>query len=355
MTSSPDLIQELRTTRPAAPAALRARVRQLATVERQPRAQRAGGFLAGLRLPARRAVLVVVPAAAALALVSAGTLGIVRSGGSTEAFERQTAPGLTSQSGPTTELAVPQGATDSTGAPSTPGTAATGKSLDRAERVSATLTVEVPDSGAVGDAAQDVLTLTRSLGGYVVSSNVVTGDEGSAAIVVRVPSDRVQQAIVELSTIGRIVSQQVTIEDLQEELDAMQRRANSLRQQIARITARLESETLDAETRAVLEARRRALRAELRQLRGGIAASQAEARMATIQLAVVTPGQTGAVVPPSRLDRTLDEALSVLLWEGVIALAIAIVLAPFALVALAVWLGHRLYRRREEERLLAAH
>jgi hypothetical protein len=213
----------------------------------------------------------------------------------------------------------------------------------------------VPDSEAVGDAAQDVLTLTRSLGGYVVSSNVVTGDEGSAAIVVRVPSDRVQQAIVELSTIGRIVSQQVTIEDLQEELDAMLRRANSVREQIARITARLESETLDDETRAVLGARRRVLRAELRQLRGGIAADRAEARMATIQLAVVTPGQTGAVAPPSRLDRTLDEALNVLLWEGVVALALAIVLAPFALVALAVWLGSRLYRRREEERLLAVH
>jgi len=350
MTSSPDLIQELRATRPTAPAALRAKVRELTTAERQPRARWAGGVVAGLRLPARRAVLVVVPAAAALALVSAGTLGIVRSGGSTEAFERQTSPGPTVET-PSTELAVPQGATDSAGAPTTPSPGATGKAFDRAERVSATLTVEVPDSGAVADAAQDVLTLTRSLGGHVVSSN----DEGSAAIVVRVPSDRVQEAIVELSTLGHIVSQQVTIEDLQEELDAMQRRANSLRQQIARITARLESETLDEESRAVLEARRRALRVELRQLRGGIAANQAEARMATIQLSVVTPGQLGAVAPPSRLNRTLDEALNVLLWEGVVALALAIVLAPFVLFALAVWLGHRLYRRREEERLLAAH
>jgi hypothetical protein len=135
----------------------------------------------------------------------------------------------------------------------------------------------------------------------------------------------------------------------------MQRRAQSVRSQIARITARLESETLDEETRAVLEARRRALRIELRQLRGGIAAGQAEASMATIQLSVVTEGQLGVVAPPSRLDRTLDEALNVLLWEGVVALAIAIVLAPFALLALAAWLGHRLYRRREEERLLAAH
>jgi hypothetical protein len=75
--------------------------------------------------------------------------------------------------------------------------------------------------------------------------------------------------------------------------------------------------------------------------------------MATIQLTVVTPESSGGVAPASRLDRTLDEALNVLLWEGVIALAIAIVAAPFALVVLALWLSRRFYRRREEDRLLA--
>ena len=76
--------------------------------------------------------------------------------------------------------------------------------------------------------------------------------------------------------------------------------------------------------------------------------------MATLQLSVVTPDAGAVAPPPSRLDRTLEEALNVLVWEGVLALAILIVAAPFALVALAAWLGRRLYRRREDERLLAA-
>ena len=76
--------------------------------------------------------------------------------------------------------------------------------------------------------------------------------------------------------------------------------------------------------------------------------------MSTIQLTVVTPGALGAVAPPSRIDRTIDEALNVLAWEAVVALGLLIVLAPFALVAGAMWLGRRLYRRHEEERLLAA-
>ena len=163
-----------------------------------------------------------------------------------------------------------------------------------------------------------------------------------------------QEAIVGLSGLGRIVSQQVTIEDLQASLDALERRARSVRAQIALISARLESESLDTETRAVLENRLETLRGELRGLRRGISGTNAEARMSTIQLTVVTPGAFGAVAPPARLDRTIDEALNVLLWEGVIVLALLIVMAPFALVAFAAWLGRRLYRRREEERLLAA-
>ena len=75
--------------------------------------------------------------------------------------------------------------------------------------------------------------------------------------------------------------------------------------------------------------------------------------MSTIQLTVVTPGAFGAVAPQARLDRTIDEALNVLAWEAVIAFAVLIVLAPFALVAFAAWLGRRLYRNREDERLLS--
>ncbi len=219
--------------------------------------------------------------------------------------------------------------------------------------MSATLSVEVKDSNAVSRAAQDALDLTRSLGGYVVNSSVVTGEQGSASLTVRVPVARVQDAIAGLSALGRIVSQQVTVDDLQEQLDQLQRRRASLVEQITRITARLESEDLDAQTTAALEARRRALRGELRVVRSQIAGTNAEARMSTIQLTVVTPDSSGAVVPRSRIDRTVDEALNVLAWEGVVALGMLIVLAPFALVGLAVWLGRRLYRRHEEERLLA--
>ena len=275
--------------------------------------------------------------------VGAGIVGFARSDVSTDASRPLT---LTEKAAPETtpSTELDSGAADS----------AVGPMPGRAQRVTATLTVEVADSDAVSRAAQDALDLTRSLGGHVVSASVATGEQGTASLTVRIPVARVQDAIAGLSALGRIVSQQVTIDDLQEQLDALARRQASLQAQIARISARLETEELDAETRALLETRRRALQAELREIKTGIATTSAEARMSTIQLTVVTPGAYGVAAPlPSRLDRTIDEALNVLAWEGVILLGLLIVSAPLAIAAAAAWLGRRAYRRREEERLLA--
>jgi hypothetical protein len=339
MTSSPDLIHELRASRPVAPADLRARVREVAA------GQPARSPVARWRFPLRRGLLVAVPAAAAIAIASAGVVGLSRSGApSTEALRESVATGAANGQG------APQAAPKV--AATTP-SAADAATPDRAQQISATLTVEVADSDGVSRAAQDALDLTRSLGGYVVSSSVATGEEGSASITVRVPVAKVQDAITGLSGLGRIVSQQVNVADQQESIDAFERRMRSLRAQIALVNARLDSGQLDAETQARLQARLKNLRADLRGARRSIGVLRAESRTSTIQLTIVTPGVSGAVVPTSRIDRTIDGALNVLAWEGVVALGALIVLAPFALVAGAVWLGRRLYRRHEEERLLA--
>jgi Domain of unknown function (DUF4349) len=340
MTSS-DLTHELRASRPAAPTALRARVREISSPQLAP------SPWSRFRFPVRRAALIAIPATALLALASAGVLGITRSDVSTETYREEA---LADKALPESQAAPSSGLS---GALPPARDSAIGPTTGRAQRVSATLTVEVADADAVSRAAQDALDLTRSLGGHVVNASVATGDEGSASLTVRVPVTKVQEAIVGLSSLGRIVSQQVTIDDLQESLDQLERREASVRGQIVRIVARLETESLDAQTEAILRSRLQTLRGELRGLRGGIAATNAEARMSTIQLAIVTPGAFGAVAPPARLDRTIDEALNVLAWEAVIVLAVLIVLAPFALVAFAAWLGRRVYRRREEERLLA--
>jgi Domain of unknown function (DUF4349) len=345
MTPSPDLQDQLRAGRPVAPPALRAKVREIAREEpaRVP-------LLSRFRLPARRVVAVALPAAAALALVSAGAIGLSRSDAPTTEALRE--DGVATPSVPETTGERASGDQKAPVAP-TFQSGSLGAAGDRAQRIAATLSVEVAGSDDVSLASQEALDLTRRLGGYVVSSQVLTGDDAQAVLTVRVPVTKVQEALVELSALGRIVAQQVTIDDLQQTLDTLERRERALVAQIAVVRAKLESDDLGPIERAQLQARLRTLRAELTQIRGGVRSTNAEAANATIRLSVVTPESGGVAAPPSKLDRTLDEALNVLVWEGVVALALAIVAAPFALVALAAWLGHRLYRRREDERLLA--
>ena len=173
MTPSPELLHELRASRPTAPAGLRARVRELAAAQPAAAAPSPWSKLT-LRLPARRLGLVALPAAAALALTTAGVLGLARSDDTGTIAVQELSESDKVDGGALTvpQTAQPPSSTTAPGAADQAVTGATG-ALDRAQRVSATLTVEVADSDAVADSAQKALDLTRRLGGHVVSASVV--------------------------------------------------------------------------------------------------------------------------------------------------------------------------------------
>ncbi|MGH3136196.1 MAG: hypothetical protein ACRDPV_06865, partial [Gaiellaceae bacterium] len=179
--TSPDLMHELRESRPVAPIQLRARIREISA----PGTVRDRSPWNRFHFPVRRAALIAIPATAALAFASAGVLGITRSDVSSETYRQEAlADKATTEAAPSTGLSSGVApAQDS----------AIGPTTGRAQRVSATLTVEVADADAVSRAAQDALDLTRSLGGHVVSASVATGEEGSAALTVRVPVAKVQE------------------------------------------------------------------------------------------------------------------------------------------------------------------
>jgi Domain of unknown function (DUF4349) len=346
--TSPDLIRELQQSRPTAPDSLRARVQELSVHAPSARHR------SRLRLPSPAFVL--VPAAAALVL-AIGTAGVVSlAGPSGEKTSGADQSRLTTTPTATQSSPQPSYGTEKTplpGALTDLGMAPVGPTPGRAQDVEATLTVKVADSDHVSRAAQDALDLTRSLGGHVLSASVTAGEDANANLTARIPVAKTQEAVTRLSALGTIVSQHVSIQDLQERLDALLRHARSLRAQIVRITAKLESEHLSAEERAALELRRQSLRSALRSYRQDIRSTRSVARFSTIQLSVVTPASQGVVVPPSRLGRSLDKALDVLVWEGIAALVVLLIAAPLAVLAVAAWLASRIYRRHEDERLLA--
>ncbi|RDI75652.1 protein of unknown function (DUF4349) [Gaiella occulta] len=340
-----NLVAELRAARPSADEALRERVRAIAAAGP---ARRSSRFA---RLSLRRVALVAVPAAAVVAISVAGVAGLVdsRPGASeTVATSVGSLAGPPSP-GPAARELAPQAkagvAADAAAPAPTPG---------RAQRYSAELTVEVKDVDALSSATLKALQTARDLGGYVVNVAYATSTSGTSTMTLRVPTAQVQDAIVRLSRLGRIVAQQVQIEDLQGQVDELTTRETALRERIARLSARLASTSLDAETRATLAARRDAARAELARVRATRAQVNGEALYATIRLSLQTRQSSLVPAVPSRFDRAFDRAGEILALEATAVLYALVVAGPLAAVALAAWLVRRGLRRRENERLLTS-
>ena len=339
--NSADLTRELRAARPVAGDALRERVRAIAAT--QPK-RRPSPFA---RFTPRRLVLVAVPAAAVIVAAVAGVAGLVGS----EQPQRLADTPLATESATVAQDAARSalapapkaGATEAAPAP-TPG---------RAQRYAAQLTIAVKDNDALSQATQDALTTVRQLGGFVLDVQYATSETGSASMTLRVPTARVQDALVRLSGLGTILAQQVQIDDLQGQVDGLETREAALSEQIARLSARIAAPALDAETKATLVARRDAARSELARVRTEHSQVTGEAGLATIQLALQTEERSAVAPAPSRIDRALERAGEILAVEATAVLYALVILGPVALLVLLAWLARRGLRRRDDERLLS--
>ena len=365
--TSADLITELQATRPTADGVLRDRVRLLAASEPKPRRSLFE------RLSLRRLSLVAVPATAVVLFGAAAITGLLESGPRPQAVASggENPYQVQPPSAEAARIATPQlkagTALGSVSANQGAAADATGPlpTVGRAQRYSAALTLSVKDNDALSGATQQVLRITRDLGGYVVTTSFSTSDNGAispdgitanagiSTLTVKVPTAKVQDAIVRFSDLGKIVGQQVQIDDLQGQVDELAKSENVLRERIARLSARLAATDLDAETRATLQARRDAARSELAQVRTARTQVDAEARYATIQLSLQT--RESSVVPsvPTRWDRGLDRAVEILVLEAMVVLYALVIVGPLAVLALLAWLGHRGLRRKQDEQLLS--
>ncbi len=344
-----ELTAQIRAAKPIAPDGLRDRVRTIAAAEPAPGFQ-ARQLRRRLQLPRLR---IVLPIAAATAVAAVAAIALSR-----PQDQQQQQNVLSAQQPPSTELstrtahgAATTSATDSAQTGSTLKAAAPVPAGGRATRYQAQLTISVKNGNALSDATTRAQTIARDLGGYVVNVSFASADAGDSLLTLRVPTARVQDALTQLAALGRVVSQQARIEDLQATLDQLDRRITVLRARVAHITALLTDTSLTSVRRAELEAQRTELQNELRgthQTRSGTAG---EARYATIQLELQTAAKAIAP-PPSRANRILHQAGRVLAWEGAALLYALVIAGPFALVATALAFTARARRRGQETRLL---
>jgi hypothetical protein len=324
------LAAELRAARPEASDSLRRRVAELRVPE--PRAPRWR-----FRPPSRRIVLGLAGAALLASFVAAGLTGLGSSG-------------KTNATGGARVLGAPRvpGAHTSKTTVTPPGVATYGRALEaspdalaptsgRLQRYDATLQLRVKDVDGLSRATERAINLTRGLGGFVGSVQYAThsGKRGGATLVLRVPVGKIQAELDGLTSLGTILQQHTGILDVT-------RRVDREAIQIAQLERELETAT---PAQAVL------IRQKLATLRVKHRRLVRSARLARITLGLTTPAKQAAA-PPSKLDRTLDDAGSVLVREFEILLYALVVAGPLLLLGAAVVAAAKAQRRRADARLL---
>jgi Domain of unknown function (DUF4349) len=354
------VIYELQASRPAPPEALRGRIEALAATE----SARRPTLLE--RLSLRRALLVLAPAVVVVSLGAAAVQGIVSATSPTEeAAQVQTqralqypgefresagaAAGRTLRQRAPAPLTQTFKSTDSGVNQAFPST-----SPGRTQDYYADLRVRVDDVSDLSDRTQDALRLTRRYGGYVVSTNYRNprSDQGDATLELRVPVGRVQEALVAFSELGAIVSQNVSIRDLQAQIDRWTRDIRRLRDRMAALRASLLNPNLTAAERARIESQLARARASVASLEQQRRVLQRQGRFAKISLALTTQQAAAKDESPGRIERALDDAGSLLAKEVAFGLYALIVASPFLLLLGLAIVGARVGRRRADQRLL---
>ncbi len=336
---SPELATELRGARPRASSDLRERVVAIAAREEPRRPRR---FTLP---PLRRLTVVAVPAALALAVGGAVVHGLAHSGtgGGTAGGNALTRERHSAGAGQGLPLNRAGGAAQLAPEAKTPGLAP--NTSGRLQKYGASLRVQVKNLNALSDATKRAMRFARLLGGYVASVqySAPKNGRGGASIIVRVPVDRVQDAIEEYSGLGTILAQHVSIVDVTKAVQEEAKEIARLQTDIARI----EAGGVTPDERARLNAEK----ARLDYLTKLRATTVRRAEFARVELELTTKPKQAAV-SAGRFDRTMSDAGGVLLREAEILFYALIVVGPVLLLGAGGALLARAQRRRLERRLL---
>lgn len=366
------LVSELRATPPVAPERLRERVLELGPSARRRMSKQ------------RRLVFVVVPVAAVLAVGAALVHGFVSSGSKTPraAYSKLVQGKVTSTTAtelmPTlaphralkkahTQAQAPAAWNSVYSAAGKPGAALdlTGAAREalvipknRLVHADASLQVSVKSHAALSKATNEATQIVSSLGGYAQSVRYQSshGGGGDAVLELRVPVQKAQVAIGRLADLGTLLSQQVSTQDLQQQLTSQNNGIGSLKRAIAVYEQALKSGSLSAGERVQIQIKLSNARHAITQLRRNRTATLQSGATSNISLLLTTRQHAFVVTHhhgSTRVGRLLGSAGHFLALEGIIFLYALIVVAPLLVIGgLAWWLVRE--RRRREERLLAS-
>jgi uncharacterized protein DUF4349 len=230
---------------------------------------------------------------------------------------------------------------------------------NRLVHADASLQVHVPSHSALTSATNDATKIVSSLGGYAqsVQYQSETKGGGSAFLALKVPVDKAQVAIGRLAQLGTLVSQQVSTQDLQQQLTRQTNGIGTLRRSIAVYVQALQGSSLSAAERVQIQIKLANARHSVKVLRKARAGTIQSGATADISLTLTTSKSSivgGGHHSSGRFDRLLRGAAGFLALEGIIVLYALVVLSPLLVLGGLAWVILRERRRRDEKHLLAS-
>jgi hypothetical protein len=217
------------------------------------------------------------------------------------------------------------------------------------QSVSITLSTKPADVETVSD---KVIRVADTLGGYIERSSITARQ--SADLTVRVPADKLQPALAQLSRIAHVSSRTQDTEDVTDQavqLNAAVRDARALRDSLRNRLAHASTDAQTASLRGRLARAEQRLRSRERQ----VAQLSRQTSYATLDVAIRGNRRGGAAAPPAGRwtpgDAVHDagRVLEVVAGVAVIAAAVALPIALLALIAVGL---ERLLTKRRRERAL---
>ena len=182
-----------------------------------------------------------------------------------------------------------------------------------------------------------------SLSGYQQSVDLNAGGKtGYARIVLRVPRDNVRKAINRLSALGRVTSENVSIQDLQTQVNAGDQQIARLQRQLAALRAQPQTTTIERQIAA--------LTARIQSLQRARAAAVRTAHYSTVSLQLTTPPRA---TPKTHKPGPLHGLGTAFHWIWIGAVYVLALGLPLLALLTGGWLLARSIRRRREDRLLS--
>jgi hypothetical protein len=219
----------------------------------------------------------------------------------------------------------------------------------RLQHTDATMQLSVKNTDDLGQATTRATRIAASLGGYAKSVNYRS--QGTSVIDLRIPTQNVKTALTRLAGLGTLVSQELSVTDLEQQLKTQSAQIAQLHRRITALRTAINDPSLADAQKVLLRIRlaesQRALSQRLHAQKGTISAGTTS----TISLVIGTKKGIAPVAHSrGRLGRMVHSAVGFLALEAIIVLYALIVISPLAIVAALLWF----WRRRNVDRLLAA-